>query len=641
MLMRSRFALASFALVAWCAAVHGAPQQIPPPEKSSPTDTQKKEDLMASALGRVRLLADRIAELRDNAAKARAFASLGDAVCKHDKELAKFAFLRANEALALAARDEDDEQVRNPSKGPRFSAANVIRGQLMTAAAQCDKEFAAQLRPAESAKATPGRDDSSPDLMAAMRLLDENKDEAAQLAAKAMEGQPSDRTSLDFSMFLLRLRRKDPPAAERLFLTAVGTLRAQPKPSSYHLMALGNYLFSSFDLIKRPEFADGYTIIDVGGVNVIRLQFTRPGNAPQTVRAYLEASLDMLSRVTTDTRLQQFDYAAAYQLLPKARESAPDLAPAFELAMKRLDPAVQEKMKASAQERLSPSSPFARTDEENEEDLASTTDPAIRQRTAYQLALSALRRGDFPRARKFAAEMENNEFRARFVSLIAFGEAGKSVEDGRLEEAVAETKALLPGIERGLMLANIAASQIKKGDTKPAMALLDAAQREADEVSASLRPAFLLAITSVLARADRDAALTVLAQAVTAFNERDKIEKPSQNLVRIISGRNSNAAEASFDANPTGFFMNLAAGGGWSSLPLRVKGVEAYDVNARLLRLFSAEAERAEAIVSQLQEEVRLGPALAALAAAYLDAAESKLAKAPDKKLTPTPPKQP
>jgi hypothetical protein len=631
MLTRSKVALAASLLSACCPGVFAAPQQAPPADKSALAALSKERDPMAWALGRVRLLGDRIGELRDNSAKARAFTSLGDAVCKHDKDFARSIFLRANDALALAARDEEDEQVRNPSKRPRFSPANQIRSQLLAAATQCDAAFAAKLTPAEPPKATTNPDEGSPDINAAYSLLNEKKDEAAQLAAKAMEGQPTDETYRSFSSFLLLLRRQDPPAADGLFLTAVGNLRAQPKPSGYQIMALGNYLFSSFDLTKQPEYADGYMLVTVGGVNVINLQFTRPGNTPQVLRAYLEASLDMLSRPATDTRLQQLDYAAAYLLLPRARESAPDLAPAFELAMKRLDPAVQERMRASAQERLANPPSFARPDEEQESELASSADPAKRQRAAYSLALSALRRNDFARARKFVAEMENNEFRARFSSLIAFGEASKAVEDGRLEEATAATKGLLPGIERGLMFANIAASQIKKGEAKPALTLLDAAQREADEVSTSLRPAFLLAITSVLARADRDAALTLLSQAVIAFNERDTTEKPTDNSVRIISGRNPGAAEASFGAGATGFFMSLMVGGGFTSHPLRVKGIEAYDLDARLLRLFSADTERADAIVSQLREEVRLGPALAALAAAYLDAAQAKPAKAPEK----------
>lgn len=588
---------------------------------------------MARALGHVRLLADRIGEMRDNSAKTRALVSLGGTLCDYDKDFAQAVFLRANEALKVVAREEEEKQVRNPSKRPPFSVANNLRGQLMTAAAQCDAELAAQLREAGNAEKSSAANDTAPDLNAAMRLLDEKKVEATQLASQAMEGQPGDRTFQDFSLFLLRLRRQDPAAADRLFLTALGNLRAQPKPSSYQLMALGNYLYSAFDVTKRPEFADGIAFVMVGGVSVISLQLNRPGNSPQTVRAYLEASLDMLSRPPTDTRAQQLDYAAAYQLLPKARESAPDLAPAFDLAMKRLDPSMPDRMKQDAPNsdlsRLS--QPLARSDEETEGDLTSTTDPEKRQTLLYQLAASALRKGDFVRARKYGADFENKEFRAQFLSLIDFSEAGKGVEEGHLEEALAATKSFPQGVLRGLMLANIAAAQIKKGEAKTGIALLDAAQRETEQVSPSLRPTFLVALLSVLARADRDAALQLLTQAVAAFNERDKTEKPGDNTIRIVGGRSASAAEASLRSNPTGFFMILTFGRSGSSSPLRAKGIEAYDLTPRLLRLFSADAERAEAILSQLQDEARLGPALAALAAAYLDVAEIKPAKTPEK----------
>jgi hypothetical protein len=633
MRMRFRFAVVSLGLAACCAATPGAPQQAPPAEKSAPTESRKKEDAMAQALGHVRLLADRIGELRDNGAKTRALVSLGGTLCNYDKGFAQAIFLQANESLKLVAQDEEEDKVRNPSKRPRFSAANDLRSQLITTAAQCDAELAARLRASGEAEKSAGDNDTAPDLNAAMRLLDEKKAEAMQLASRAMEGQPGDRTFQDFSMFLLRLRRQDPAAADQLFLAALGNLRAQPKPSSYQLMALGNYLFSSFDVTKRPELADGITFVLVGGVSVISLQFSRPGNSPQTVRTYLEASLDMLSRPSTDARLQQLDYAAAYQLLPKARETAPDLVPAFDLAMMRLNPSVPDRMKQGAQNsdlsRLS--QPFARSDEENESDLASSTNPQKRQTLLYQLASSALRKGDYARARKFAADLENKEFRAQFLSLIDFGEAGKAADDGHLEAVLAAVKSLPAGVQRGLMLANIAAAQIKKGETKTGIALLDAAQREAEQVSTSLRPTFLVALISVLARADRDAALQLLTQAVAAFNERDKIEKPGDNTIRIMGARSDNAAEATLRSNSTGFFMILSFGQSGSSSPLRAKGIESYDLNARLLRLFSADAERAEAIVSQLQDEARLGPALAALAAAYLDAAEIKPAKIAEK----------
>jgi hypothetical protein len=55
---------------------------------------------------------------------------------------------------------------------------------------------------------------------------------------------------------------------------------------------------------------------------------------------------------------------------------------------------------------------------------------------------------------------------------------------------------------------------------------------------------------------DRDAALELLTQAVAAFNERDKTEKPGDNPIRI-SGPTPDAAETSLRANSSGFFMTL------------------------------------------------------------------------------------
>jgi len=309
--------------------------------------------------------------------------------------------------------------------------------------------------------------------------------------------------------------------------------------------------------------------------------------------------------------------------------------------MRRLEPTLPDQMKQDSpnSEISRLSRPFVFSDEENESELEKTTNPEKRQRLIYQLATSAWDKGDFARARKFASDLEHKEFRAQFLSAIDYAEAAKAVEEGRPDAALALGKDFPPGFERSLLQTVLAAAQLAKGDSKAAYSLLDAAQRDADNVSTSLRPSLLVAIASVLVRVDRDAALELLTRAVAAFNERDKSEKPGE-TVRVFTGGASvrgsgrSAApepEAYVTANSTGFSKAFYFQGSFRSLALKAKGIEAYELNAKLLRLFSADAERAEAILSQLQDEARLGPALAALAAAYLDAAEIKPVKAPEK----------
>jgi hypothetical protein len=638
--MRSKLVTASLALLASCGAVFGMPQQAPPAVKAAPIDSAKKADPMAQALGHVRLLADRIEELRDATGKIQALVSLGDTSCKHDKGFAELLFTRANEHWKVVAREEEEKNKALPER-PRFTIAISLRSQLLIAVTRCSPELALRLQQAEPGKEFTGRNDSSSGLNAAFRLLDEKKDEAVQFASRAIEEQPSDQTFQTFSMFLLRLRRQDAPAADQLFLTVLGRLRAQPKPDSYQLMALGNYLFSSMDLTTRPEMADGIGFVSVGGVSAISLQFIRPGVPLPMVRSYLESSLDMLSRPPADLRAQQLDYIAAYQFLRKARDSAPDLAPGFELVMRRLEQTLPDKMKlGSPNSELSRlAQPFYPSDEETESELGKTTDPEKRQLLLYRLAVSAWDKSDFARARKYASDLEIKEFRAQFLSAIDYMEAAKAVEEGRFDAALALGKNLPAGVERALLQTVLAAAQIAKGDSKAAFSLLDAAQRDSENVSLSVRPTLLVAITSVLARIDRDAALELLTRVVAAFNARDISEKPGES-VQVFTGRTtvrggsqSSApdADAQLGANSSGFFKTLFLGRGVRSLQLKSKGIEAYDLNAKLLRLFSADAERVDAILSQLREEARLGPALAALAAAYLDAAESKPAKSPEK----------
>jgi hypothetical protein len=611
------FCVCAILLIAPVVAAQEAPAPAKIPDKSS--------DPKGYALGRVRALADRITELHDTSSKVRALISLGNGACKYDKSLAETAFTKANDSLAVVAREEEEEKEKNKGAGVRFSfsMANSLRSQLVASAGKCDATFAARVRVPEGTKTATSINDSSPYISAALQTLRdaEKPDEAIKLAEQSLEGQPPDRTYVDFSTFLLQLRRKDEAAAHRLFLDAVAKLRAQPKPNSYHLMGLGNFLFGFMDESKNPQFVGGVGFTSVGGVSVISLLYPRLGISPQVTRSFLEASLDMLSRPTTDGMLQKLDYAAAFQLLPHARTFAPDLAPSFDLVLKRLDASVPERMRQGAPntELSRLTSSFGKSEEEYEAELEKTTEPQQRQFLIYQIAYSALQKRNFSKARKFAADLENKDFRAKFLGLIEFEETSKFTDDGRLDEALAKTKLLPAGVERGLMLANIAAAQVKKGETRAALSLLDAAQRETENVPADMLPAYLVGLTSVLAGVDRDAAVTLLAQAVTAMNERDRVEKPTDAPFVVGGGSSPTSAEISLRAAAGGFMLAIRYARGATSRPLNVKGIDAFEMNATLLRRFSAEAERVESILIQLQEEIRLGPALAALAAAYLE----------------------
>ncbi len=611
---RARFALLLIVAFAFVAPLHAQQQAASRmPADAAPT---KESDPKAYALGRVRVLAERIGELRDSTARARGFISLANNVCKFDKDLALISFLRGNEAIKLVADAEEQEKKQNPSERQRFSAANGLRSQMMAYASRCDTSFSAQLGPSPESGSAAGTLDSHPDLGAAMRLVDdpEKKDEAVRLASKAMESPAGERAYLDFASFLLRLRRQDPTTADQLFVQAVARLRAQPKPDGFSIMSIGNYLFTFVDVAKNPRFDDGYGMTTVGGVQAISLLYARPNRPSQVTRGFLEACADMLSRPTTEERLQKLDYATAIQLLPKARDLAPDLAPTFELVTKR-SPAPPPAEASRLTRGFEPS------EEEAESALEKETDPAKRQAMIYRLFSSAMDKPDVPRARKFAAELEDKEFRAQMLSLTDFAEAGKAAEEGRLDAALNVAKNLPSGAERGLMLANIAAAYIKNGDSRTALALLETAQREGDNVALVYRPLYLAGVTGVLARTDCDAALQLLQQTVATTNETDRNEKPGDRIFAFP--RNPGGPpkiEAYLMANPGGFLKAAEYLRGARTYSLRTKNIEAFDLNPALLRLFAAEAERAEAIVLKLESETRLGPALAALAAAYLEA---------------------
>lgn len=429
-------------------------------------------------------------------------------------------------------------------------------------------------------------------------------------------------------MFLVQLRKKNATVADDLFLRALAQLRAQSKPDSYLLTALGTYFFTYTDPLKDSRALDGMGFVIIGKIGVISLAGNRPNVLQAQLRAYLEASADVLSRPTTDSTAQQYDYAAAFQLLPKARQFAPDLAPTFDLILRRVDPNIPEQLKGDSEERLALGRKIFRNPEQQVEDFEKATDPIERERLRYGAVVALLDKGEYERARSIARDLDDKVPRDLLLRVVEFVEAAKAIERGPLESALVLSRKFSAGLERSLLFASIAAEQNHQAQPNAALTSLDTALRDAEQVPADLRPSLLLALASVQAQFDGDAAINTLLQAVSAFNA---LGPPEEQEIRVIvtgvrpvkpAGAPSlPLPQLPLGVSPSGFFIQLSYRAWGYAFPLKVKGVENFDIRPALLARFSGAPERAEAALSELRDESRLATALSSLASAYLEAA--------------------
>lgn len=440
--------------------------------------------------------------------------------------------------------------------------------------------------------------------------------------------------------FLLQFRLENAEGADRLFLQLLTALAAEVAPQPNRILLIANYLFGS-RLFGSPELlrgnippeavehllrsGGGITYTTVGGVATYDLSVVRPGVSPESIRPYLEVALQVLSYPDTDPQRRVQAYVGAWQLLPKAQEFAPDLAPGFVHVMQRLaesmPPAVKDKNSYSVLGRTTLPSRADRLAE-----YEKTRDPARREEMQISFFNSHWQRNEFAEARKWARKVEDEMTRAQLLSLADFGEAMQALQGGDLDSARAIVRQMQRGVRAALVSIGIAVEYARTGYDREAWSWLLEAQRQAGFVSPRLRTHLLFGIAGEMAALDTDAALAALEQAVQAMNDGDEAEPrraevtgddPWSRRMRILSPPEG-ANDWNVEFRPEGFREYVHAGRMPRSFWLRGKTLPPLDV-VSAIRKFSRAPERAEAILLRLESEEHLSRALPALAAAYLD----------------------
>ena len=578
------------------------------------------------ALLYVQGLAKRFQTFQDRPVAVRALTSLASVVCKYDATTAEGLYWKAFRTL-----DKIENLPIAESLELGEESYGRLRSVIVSQAAKCDGELARKINDA----GTKGESDeraqqvAASALRAALSLREEDAQQAARLAGDVAGNSFALRPVhlTQFVMFLVQLRPQSEAEADSLFLQALGQAAARPAGVAEALSILGNYPFTHPGT-KSPD-EDSLRVTFIGNSNIYILSKNRSTIPLGVTRAYLTAAVQLLLLPVADPGERASRYGLAYQLLPMAREFAPELAPLLEQRMQELSSALPEKLtQDTVPERLGGKT-TGKSTEEMVGEIDETLDVERREELRYFAFTSYWIAGQFAEAREIAQQMDDRDLRRQALTLVDFGEALETLREGDRETALQLTADLPPGVKRALLYLGVAAEHVKEGESDRALDALRLSLEDTGRVDLRHRPYLLLAMSKVAASVDQQWAVTILQQAVDALNDMDHREKGTHGAGPGSWSRDSRprgvpAPEGvEIRATSNGFNMVFEFGDRRSSFYLRIPGVTGYDLPNVLPAFASADAEQVEAIVSGLHSERRLALGLA-------HAAEARLQKAFD-----------
>lgn len=459
-----------------------------------------KQDLKL-AVYQVHRLGEKILALRSVRAKAYEIARLASVLWKQDEPHARVLF---DKALNLTIATGND---------PETWALSTLHRRVIALIARSDAEWAKRL--IDAAAKREAEDQSSKTFAAtnirtALGLLEEDAAVAIQFAEQSLKGG----VHTAFLDFVLNLRKRDEPQANRLFLQALHYLSQQPAVNILEFHSLGLYLFTAPDMIDSDNRA--LTLVD--HIIVPNITAARPGVPRAMVEAYLVTAADVLWRMTADAEQRKYSYALCYMLLPKSRNVVPHLTAKFDAVMAVLTPEVPAGLTTDSAFRYM--TPPPTTIEEKLTKAENRPDQEGRDMAYLEIALQAWRKGDFKTARIAQGRISDLKASQRLAGIIDFGNGAWAIKQKAPDLAKAEAMAnrLHPGIERSILLQAIAKIQAKRSDPNLTEETIDRALKAARSMSDGRRPFLLLTAAAQLAELESPVVHSVLAEAVKDFN---------------------------------------------------------------------------------------------------------------------------
>ena len=447
--------------------------------------------------------------------RVRGLIALADVLWKHDEPYSRKLFSAAYDvARPSAEADRSSAEADRPtidaaeSSGSSSPDPGWLRREVVARIARHDAAWARTLTNSEAALSKRGVA-----LGMAWDLLQDDPKQAAQYLEMALNSVDSPAIA-----FLLDiLRRKDPVAADQLFIKLLQALSAQTTVDPYELFTAGSY-------IRTPnQFDDFVTLM---GRPVFNSSEINPLASQTAIRAYFDVAADVLSRpvppsLAADRAIyfKEGNYVVARLLLPAAvkfvPEKAPLLAGAIRNVVDEIPPGLIEDVRAKLD---AAPPPRINTTDDARRDLDNIPDDDRHDSRCINLSYRFFLKEDFHAAKAIAGEIRDLQAREKLQILLGFEEAVKLLDRGKLDDVAAVVARLSPGIERALLWLAIAHKQLEGGNAKLAATTFTWSLAEANRLQDPRRAVLILRAAADLAQFDPLLASQTFTEAIHVFN---------------------------------------------------------------------------------------------------------------------------
>lgn len=476
----------------------------------------------AAAMSVLQSLAIEARSYNDEPLRARVQAQIADVLWSRDKEAARTLFRRAwDVAETLDQATNSTPAGQRPRNGRTQPRAN-LRREILQLASRRDhalgEEFLAKLTPRDDdAVKTAARELSSTESTERLRLAHELLE--TNNVARALQFADPALTRVDSRAieFLVSLRQKDAPAADRRFASLLSIAAADPASDANTVSLLTSYAFT-------PSI---YLLVSRGGIPSSNSY--PPRDAPELNqplrRAYFEVAAGILMRPLTQLDESSAGRAGTHfivmRLLPLFQQFAPDFVGPLNAQLASLGWEAARTTANTGDVALKRG--MGNGGESNDDELTERLDRAKnsdeRDRAYAFAAISAADRAD-PRARDLAEKIEDAETRKGVNTFVDYMLIRAVITQKRPDEALQLIrKAELPRTLRAHFLTRVATLKIKD-DPVRATELLDEAlaeTRRLDQGTAD-RAYSLIAVLRQFSVLDRTRTWELLSETIKTIN---------------------------------------------------------------------------------------------------------------------------
>jgi hypothetical protein len=543
----------------------------------------------------------RMQQMTNRVVQVHGIASLGMLVCPEDRSEGSGLFRQAIAALHGVPQSAFRDKGTTVLPVASFSG---LWKYVVPAALKCDPGLADAANNSQSkARLEEEKRSANQTLESAWALIDpslvldkaDNNDRAAQMANAALDaGDPDVLNIVLLTRFMSQLRDRAPDLSDDLFQRALDFVMSATVPNPGSLQELAKYLFTSPKYLDQPDTDQNGENFQMGGVTIEMLTATRVSANPDDIEALIGTTLRLLKLPTAAAMNPSVAYALSYQLIPRARDLAPDRVNDLQDALSQL--ASQVSSSAQIEARLGPA--------ENPDQYSG--DPAYRDFQLTGRIKGELAAGRIDRAREWLSRITDSDTRSQLAELIKFTEAGRAVE-AHSDQALPLANRLRGGIKRSLIYVGIIGNAVQPD---AALQVLPLAVHEVEPLPAEQRIRLLAGITAALVKTDTQSAAGTLDLLVRAYN--DVYSNPRRGRFEPRAARQIFSRDAAVDtstdsslilAGTRGMYEAVQTERGRHNFVLKVPGVSALNLASFLMAAGAIEPGRLEGTILGLRDE--------------------------------------